>query len=43
MSIVTLNFPGVMFGNVVCHGNFHSYDDVDDKCPVSKFKFHVGP
>ena len=26
-----LNFPGVMFRNVVCHGNFYKYDNVDAK------------
>ena len=26
MSLVTLNFLGVTFGDIVCHGNFHRYD-----------------
>ena len=26
MSLVTLNFLGVTFRNIVCHGNFRKYD-----------------
>ena len=30
MSVVTLNFLGVTFRNIVCHGNFRKYDNDND-------------
>lgn len=35
MSLVTLNFLGILFRNVVCHGDFSKYDDVDAKCSMA--------